>query len=77
MLSRVANSIYWLGRYLERAENYARFIDVNFNLMQDLPMDLKEQWHPLIAATGDLAIYEKKCIGYEKNDVLFCDHQCS
>ncbi|NVK49136.1 MAG: alpha-E domain-containing protein, partial [Cyclobacteriaceae bacterium] len=44
MLSRVANHIYWLGRYLERAENYARFIDVNFNLMQDLPEDLKEQW---------------------------------
>ncbi|SFU15572.1 Uncharacterized conserved protein, Alpha-E superfamily [Algoriphagus locisalis] len=71
MLSRVANSIYWLGRYLERAENYARFIDVNFNLMQDLPVDLKEQWHPLIAATGDLDLYEKKCKGYERNQVLF------
>ena len=32
MLSRVANSIYWLSRYVERAENVARFLDVNFNL---------------------------------------------
>jgi uncharacterized alpha-E superfamily protein len=53
MLSRVANSLFWLGRYVERAENYARFIDVNFNLSIDLPPGLKEQWDPLISATGD------------------------
>lgn len=71
MLSRVANHIYWLGRYLERAENYARFIDVNFNLMQDLPVDLKEQWQPLVAATGDLDLYLKKYQGYERHQVMF------
>lgn len=53
MLSRVANSLFWLGRYTERAENYARFIDVNFNLSIDLPPEIKEQWEPLIAASGD------------------------
>ena len=37
MLSRVADSIYWMSRYVERAENVARFIDVNLNLMLDLP----------------------------------------
>ncbi len=37
MLSRVANSIYWTNRYMERVENYARFIGVNFNLALDLP----------------------------------------
>lgn len=71
MLSRVANSIYWLGRYLERAENYARFIDVNFNLMQDLPSDLKEQWQPLIAATGDLELYNSNYTGFDRNQVLY------
>ena len=71
MLSRVANSIYWLGRYLERAENYARFIDVNFNLMQDLPGDLKEQWQPLIAATGDLELYNSKYSDFDRNQVLY------
>ena len=71
MLSRVANHIYWLGRYLERAENYARFIDVNFNLMQDLPVDLKEQWQPLVAATGDLDLYLKKYESYERHQVMF------
>ncbi len=71
MLSRVASHIYWLGRYLERAENYARFIDVNFNLMQDLPMDLKEQWGPLVAATGDWDLYSAKHQGYERHQVMF------
>lgn len=71
MLSRVANHIYWLGRYLERAENYARFIDVNFNLMQDLPMDLKEQWGPLVAATGDLDLYLKRYQGFGRHQVMF------
>ena len=37
MLSRVADSIYWMSRYIERAENVARFVDVNLNLMLDSP----------------------------------------
>ena len=37
LLSRVADAVYWMGRYIERAENVARFIDVNQNLMLDLP----------------------------------------
>src|SRR6476620_2149401 len=53
MLSRVASSIYWLNRYIERAENYARFIEVNLNLTLDLPRGTKEQWEPLVATTGD------------------------
>jgi len=53
MLSRVASSIYWLNRYIERAENYARFIEVNLNLTLDLPKGTTEQWEPLVATTGD------------------------
>ncbi|WP_373523902.1 alpha-E domain-containing protein [Aquiflexum sp.] len=71
MLSRVANSIYWLGRYLERAENYARFIDVNFNLMLDLPPDLKEQWEPLVFATGDSKLYTSKHQGFDRKEVIY------
>jgi len=58
MLSRVADSVYWLFRYLERAENYARFMDVNFNLSLELPPSSSEQWKPLIVTTGDWALYE-------------------
>jgi uncharacterized alpha-E superfamily protein len=59
MLSRVADSIYWLNRYIERAENVARFIDVNINLMLDLPTRT-QQWKPLIYTTGDLTIFQER-----------------
>jgi uncharacterized alpha-E superfamily protein len=59
MLSRVADSIYWLNRYIERAENVARFIDVNLNLMLDLPTNITQQWQPLIHTTGDLDLFQK------------------
>ncbi len=59
MLSRVADSLFWLGRYTERAENYARFINVNFNLSLDLPPGIREQWAPLLMATGDNELFGK------------------
>jgi uncharacterized alpha-E superfamily protein len=36
MLSRVANSLFWLSRYLERAENTARFLAVTHGYAQDM-----------------------------------------
>jgi uncharacterized alpha-E superfamily protein len=39
---------------MERAENVARFIDVNLHHMLDLPPGTPEQWKPLVAVTGDL-----------------------
>ena len=53
MLSRVADSIYWMSRYIERAENVARFVDVNLQLMLDAPAGSDQQWAPLVATTGD------------------------
>lgn len=57
MLSRVADSIYWMSRYIERAENVARFIDVNTHLILDLPVEAEEQWEPLVIITGDREIF--------------------
>ena len=71
MLSRVADAIYWMNRYLERAENYARFINVNFNLMLDLPPDLKEQWEALIMATGDHELYKTRNQSYDMHEVIY------
>ncbi len=53
LLSRVANDIYWMSRYVERAENTARFIEVNWHLMLDLPDSGEGQWEPLILVSGD------------------------
>lgn len=60
MLSRVADSIYWLNRYVERAENVARFVDVNLNLLLDAPLGTEQQWRPLVITTGDLALFTER-----------------
>ncbi len=60
MLARVAESIYWMSRYVERAENVARFIEVNLNLILDLPVGSAQQWKPLVDTTGDAAEFAKR-----------------
>jgi uncharacterized alpha-E superfamily protein len=57
MLSRVADSIFWMSCYVERAENVARFIDVNLNLSLDLGPEMERQWDPLIFTTGDQELF--------------------
>ena len=59
MLSRVAEIIFWMSRYLERAENIARFVGVNVHLMLDIPGDEDQQWMPLVRVTGDTEWFEK------------------
>jgi uncharacterized alpha-E superfamily protein len=60
MLSRVAESIYWMSRYVERAENVARFISVNLNLSLDMPGEAGQQWWPLVVITGDQAEFQER-----------------
>jgi uncharacterized alpha-E superfamily protein len=61
MLSRVANSIYWMSRYLERADNVARFIDVNTHLTLDQALTPEAtQWYPLVATSGDDEDFNKR-----------------
>jgi uncharacterized alpha-E superfamily protein len=55
MLRRVADSVFWTSRYIERAENVARFVDVN----QSLSLGGSPQWSPLIYASGDHTQYHE------------------
>ena len=52
LLSRVAESVYWTGRYLERAEATARLVQVHTELFLDLPKAAGVGWSPLLAVTG-------------------------
>ena len=52
MLSRVAERLYWLGRYVERAENTARLVGVNAQLLLDLPGPVDALWRSLIEIMG-------------------------
>ena len=70
MLSRVADTIFWMNRYIERAENYARFLDVNFNLSLEMPPDFDEQWKPLVVITGDMPLFKKYYDKATKSNVI-------
>ncbi len=54
MLSRVADSLYWMSRYLERAEHTTRLLDVNLNLMLDESASSAERrWQRVLHALGN------------------------
>ena len=54
MLSRVADSLYWMSRYLERAEHTTRLLDVNLNLMLDeSPASAERRWQRVLQALGN------------------------
>ncbi len=60
MLSRVADSIYWMARYVERAENMSRLLLSTRALLLDAGAEgPKEErfWRPILAASGDEADY--------------------
>ncbi len=71
MLSRVANSIYWMSRYIERADNVARFVSVNLHLMLDSDVGQEQQWQPLVNTSGDHEDFEKRYSSATQENVIF------
>jgi uncharacterized alpha-E superfamily protein len=58
VLSRVAESLYWAARYVERAEDVTRLLDVNFHALLDgEAADRGASWHDLVAQLGDHVAY--------------------
>ncbi|MBN2163036.1 MAG: alpha-E domain-containing protein [Pontiellaceae bacterium] len=60
MLSRVADTIYWTARYVERASNTARFLEASYYMNLDLTGNGEEQWSPLVEITGDMPIFKAR-----------------
>ena len=58
MLARTVENVYWLSRYLERAENTARIVGVNTNLLLDLPGGIAPGWLPLVDISGNRAEFD-------------------
>lgn len=59
MLSRVAENIYWMARYIERAENTARLINVTTNLVLDLPRSANVGWEHIIEIMGTEQLFDE------------------
>ena len=54
MLSRVAESLYWTARYVERAEDVTRLLDVNFHTLLDMQVeDRGRAWLQIVQLLGD------------------------
>ncbi|MEB3263676.1 MAG: alpha-E domain-containing protein [Synechococcus sp.] len=70
MLSRVADSLYWINRYVERAENISRFVEVSEAMALDCPPGSAEPWLPLIDASGDRELFDRLCPGGSPLDVV-------
>lgn len=69
MLSRTADAIFWMSRYVERAENVARFVDVNLNLMLETP-SAQQQWMPVVSTTGDHEAFAERYGKATPEDVI-------
>ncbi len=70
MLSRLAENIYWAGRYLERAEDTARLVRVHTELFLDLPRSVSMGWTPLLAVTGSAEAYADHLEQSERADAV-------
>lgn len=54
MLSRIADSLFWLARYMERAEDTARILDVNYHmLLEQSQQTYRLRWEPLVIMAGE------------------------
>ena len=64
MLSRVADSLFWMSRYIERADNLARILDVNVQILLDFAQlddaHIKEHWDPILRSVGRLEQFEEQ-----------------
>ena len=65
MLSRVARRIYWMSRYIERAENTARLVNTYYFLLLDLPRGTHIGWDILPVITGQFALFSEQ---YQRHD---------
>jgi uncharacterized alpha-E superfamily protein len=59
VISRVADHLFWLGRYLERAESTARVCLVTRNLALDGELTPRQAWQPAVIVSGEEAAYRK------------------
>jgi uncharacterized alpha-E superfamily protein len=70
MLKRIAGNLFWLTRYLERAEWRARLLDVNYRLLVETPTEAKDEWWPLLAVTGEWDLFAEHYAAYDERSIL-------
>ncbi len=70
VLRRIAGNLFWLTRYLERAEWRARLLDVNYRLLVENPAEPQDGWWPLLAVTGEWDLFGEHYAAYDERSIL-------
>ncbi|MCQ2011655.1 MAG: alpha-E domain-containing protein [Sporolactobacillus sp.] len=70
MIGRIAESLYWLGRYLERIENHARLIDVDYHRQSTHTEREQYPWKELIETLADVHAFQEQNLAYNESSVL-------
>ncbi len=87
MLSRVADSLYWMSRYFERADHCARVLEANYNLMLNpSKLSAEERWHRIMASLGipdaadgidpQMAMIKLTCDPGDDSSIVSCIAAC-
>ena len=53
MIARIADQLFWFGRYVERADNNARLLFVTHNLALDADLPAEDVWRPVLITSGE------------------------
>jgi uncharacterized alpha-E superfamily protein len=71
MLSRIADSLFWLARYIERAEDTARILDVTFHtLLEQGQQPYRLRWDPILSMAGEEALFRQMYSEANANNVF-------
>ena len=72
MLSRTADHLYWIARYIERAENMARVLDVTYrmSLVSSAGHSEADLWRPPVLIADDVAAFERDYGDYNAANVM-------
>ncbi len=72
MLSRTAESFFWMGRYLERVEYTARYTNVHYHLLLETTNwnDQTQPWQEYLEGNGELLLYQEICGQLSTQSVL-------
>ena len=58
MLSRIADSMFWMSRYMARAEDTARLLDVTYHMLLEQSQDSYQlRWDGIITITGEQELF--------------------
>ena len=69
LLGRVANGLYWMNRYIERAENMARLVDAGLRMALTRTSNAEEEWKSVLLSAGVENAYAQRYSGYTSSTV--------